>query len=108
MLLEELGEVLNRPSLANRLSLIGRAPHEVLADYYDAVEVVTPVSVPPVVANDADDDHVVATAVAAEADFLVSGDRDLLTIRAHAGIRIVNPAEALEILGETAPRRSEK
>jgi putative PIN family toxin of toxin-antitoxin system len=31
-LLEELGEVLNRPMSARRLALIGRAAHEVLAD----------------------------------------------------------------------------
>jgi len=80
ILLEELGEVLNRPVSARRLALIGRAAHEVLADYYDAVEVVTPLSAPPVVAADADDDHVIAAAVAASADLLISGDRHVLTL----------------------------
>jgi uncharacterized protein len=85
---------------ARRLALIGRAAHEVLADYYDAVEVVTPLSAPPVVAADVDDDHVVAAAVAANADLLISGDRHVLALGTHANVRIVNPAEALRILAE--------
>jgi predicted nucleic acid-binding protein len=64
------------------------------------VEVVTPLSAPPVVAADADDDHVVAAAVAANADLLISGDRQVLALGIHAGVRIVSPAEALRALEE--------
>lgn len=46
-LLTELAEVLLRPVPAKRLALIGRAPHEVLVDYLDAVELVAPSSLPP-------------------------------------------------------------
>jgi putative PIN family toxin of toxin-antitoxin system len=98
-LLEELGEVLIRPSPSQRLSLIGRAAHEVLADYVDAVDLVTPLSVPSVVAADPDDDHVIAAAVAAGADLLVSGDRQLLALGSHQNVRIVGPAEAIKLLG---------
>lgn len=99
VLLEELGEVLIRPSPSQRLSLIGRAAHEVLVDYIDAVDLVTPHSVPPVVDADSDDDHVIAAAVAAGADLLVSGDRHLLGLKSHRNIRIVGPAEAIRLLG---------
>jgi uncharacterized protein len=97
-LLVELGEILIRPVPARRLALLGLVAHEVLATYIDAVELVTPLSTPPVVAADADDDHVIAAAVAAQADLLVSGDGDLLTIGTHHGIRIVTPAEAARLL----------
>ncbi len=99
VLLGELGEVLIRPSPSQRLSLIGRAAHEVLADYIDAVDLVTPLLVPPVIAADSDDDHVIAAAVAADADLLVSGDRHLLGLKSHQSIRIVSPAEAIQLLG---------
>ena len=104
-LLAELGEVLARPAAARRLALIGRAAHEVLADYIDAVELVTPTDVPRVVPADADDDWVIATAVAAGADLLVSGDIDLLALRTHQGTRIVTAAEAADMLRLAHPER---
>jgi predicted nucleic acid-binding protein len=45
---------------------------------------VVPASVPGVVSNDADDDHVIAAAVAARAELIVTGDRKhLLPIGTH-------------------------
>jgi len=58
--------------------------------------------VPPVV-RDPEDDIIVATAVAGQADFIVSEDKDLLGLKTVSGIRITN-TEAflarLEGLGE--------
>ena len=51
------------------------------------------------VPNDPKDDMVVATAVAAKARFLVTGDRKhLLSLGSYQGIRIVAPREFLELL----------
>lgn len=47
---------------------------------------------------DPDDDHVIAAAVAAKADFVVSGDRHLLTPATHQSVRIVTPVEALGLI----------
>jgi putative PIN family toxin of toxin-antitoxin system len=94
-LLAELGDVLIRPVPTKRLALLGRAAHEVLADYGDAVELVTPIAIPPVVAADRDDDQVIAAAVAAEADLLVTGDHHLLALGSHGKIRILTPAAAI-------------
>jgi len=66
---------------------------------YGALSIgVRPTSVPRVVAADPDDDHVIAAAVAAKADLLVSGDRHLLAIGNHHGIRILTPAEAVRLI----------
>lgn len=95
-LLEELAEVLTRPSATKRLALIGRSAREVLADYVEAIELVEPTSVPRVVVGDVDDDQVIAAAVAARADLIVSGDRKhLLHLGSHQGIDIVDAAEAV-------------
>ena len=98
-LLEELAEVLLRPTAAKRLASIGRAPREVLADFVDAATLVTPLTVPAVIAADPDDDQVIAAAVTAAADLIVSGDRHLLALGTHGTIRIVTPAEALVRIG---------
>jgi predicted nucleic acid-binding protein len=57
---------------------------------------VTVSGVPSVVAADPDDDHVLACALAAGADLIVSGDHHLLELKLYQGIPIVNAAEALQ------------
>jgi predicted nucleic acid-binding protein len=79
--------------------VIGRTADQVLADYLDAVILVTPSATPRAVADDPDDDHVVAAAVEARADLIVSGDRHLLALHRYRGIRVVMPIEALAIIG---------
>ena len=98
-LLSELIEVLVRPFPAKRLALIGLSSHEVLADYIDTIELVVPSSVPRVVMTDPDDDEVVAAAIAADADLIVSGDGDLLSLESYGRIRILRPIEAIQQLG---------
>ena len=53
---------------------------------------------PKVIADDPSDDKVLACAKAARADLIVSGDAHLLALGRWAGIRIVSPREAIEIL----------
>jgi len=95
-LLDELADVLTRPSATKRLAAIGRTAREVLADYVEAVEVVEPEQVPRVVPDDADDDQVIAAAVAAGADWIVSGDADLLSMSSYQGIAIITAAQAVQ------------
>jgi putative PIN family toxin of toxin-antitoxin system len=51
------------------------------------------------ISRDPKDDYLLAHAVAAQADFLVTGDRDLLTLSAHGGVQIVDPATFAQRLG---------
>ena len=61
---------------------------------------VTPHDVPRVVTDDVDDDHVIAAAVAARAQFIVTGDRaHLLPIGTHGEIAIISPRQCLDLLG---------
>jgi putative PIN family toxin of toxin-antitoxin system len=97
-LLQEMAEVLTRTTLAKRLALINLTARNALAAYINAVELVRPIFIPAVVTADPDDDQVVAAAVAAQADLLVTGDHDLLALGSYRGIRIVSPVEAVGIL----------
>jgi predicted nucleic acid-binding protein len=49
------------------------------------------------VPRDADDDQVIAAALAAQADLIVSGDNDLLSLGQYQGITIVMPAQAVQL-----------
>ncbi len=99
-LLEELADVLTRPFASRRLALIGKTARQVLADYVEAIELVEPTSVPRVVPGDVDDDQVIAAALAARADAIVSGDKQLRNLKTHQGISILGAVEALQLIAQ--------
>ena len=62
------------------------------------VQMVEPTPLDSPVSRDADDDEVLAAAVAAGAALIVTGDQDLLVIGRYNGIDIVSPREFLSRL----------
>jgi putative PIN family toxin of toxin-antitoxin system len=98
-LMAELTRVLAKQQLRDRVLLSGATTDQLVANYKRLVSIVTPRSVPTVVAGDSDDVHIVALAVAARASLIISGDRaHLLPIGRHEGIAIVTPREAMTLL----------
>lgn len=95
-LLAELADVLTRPSPTKQLATIGKTAREVTADYLAVVEIVAPATLSAPVSRDPDDDQVLACALAAQADLIVSGDGDLLTLKSFQGVPIVTAAQAVE------------
>jgi predicted nucleic acid-binding protein len=57
---------------------------------------VKPARLPKRVCRDPDDDEVLATALAARADIILTGDNDLLVLKTHEGIRILSPRQFVE------------
>ena len=49
------------------------------------------------VCRDPEDDHILACAISSEANFLVTGDDDLLSLKSYEGIKILTP-RAFELL----------
>ena len=49
--------------------------------------------------RDRDDDHFIEAALRAQADYLISGDQDLLQAPQVKGLRIVSVHQALQALG---------
>ena len=52
----------------------------------------------PRIAPDPDDDVVIGTALAARAEMIVTGDKPLLGVGEHQGVRIVGVTEAVKTL----------
>lgn len=69
-----------------------------LKAYRALARVVEPAPLEKPVCRDPDDDMVLATAVAASATLIVTGDEDLLALGSYAAIAIVPPRRLLEIL----------
>jgi putative PIN family toxin of toxin-antitoxin system len=52
------------------------------------------------VSRDPDDDKFLAAALEAEAEYVVTGDKDLLAVGTHRGVRVMSPAAFLRVLRE--------
>jgi len=95
----ELLDVVSRDKFAKRFKNAGLTPLGIVKDIRRITTMATPTSVPRVIANDPDDDHVLACALAAQADLIVSGDKHFHSLGGeYQGIPIVTPAEAFRIL----------
>jgi uncharacterized protein len=82
-----------------RLDYPGRKCVEWVEALTESAELVFPVERAPGATPDPDDEMILECALAAEADFIVSGDKKhLLALRQFEGIPIVSPAEFLRHL----------
>jgi putative PIN family toxin of toxin-antitoxin system len=98
-LLAELAEVLCRPKFAQRIRTAEVSAATLVQDYARLSEIVEPQALNAPVSRDPDDDVVLATAVAARAALIISGDEDLLILNEFQGISIVPAFTALQRLG---------
>ena len=98
VLLAELADVIGRAKFDVILARSNTARDGALAEIRRFAQVFDPPPLPLPVCRDPDDDHVLALAVAIRADFVVSGDDDLLSLASFEGIPIVNPGKALVLI----------
>lgn len=99
-LIAEYQRVLRYPHISSRHHMSEARLNRSIDLFRTRGTVVEPDTRITVVRADPDDDIVIATAVAGEADYIVSGDRHLLELGQHEGIRLVTPAVFLVILDE--------
>lgn len=98
VLLAELTRILRRAKFARAIAASGTPLEDLVLGYAELATLVTPTPIPPTVLVDPDDDHVLACALAGNAELIVSGDRDLLSLKTFRSIPIVTPTEAVRIL----------
>jgi putative PIN family toxin of toxin-antitoxin system len=98
-LLAELQGVLNRPKFALQLAQRGVTVADVFDGYAALVRLAVPAVIVPTVTRDPADDQVLATAIAGQADVIVSGDSDLLDLKQFMGIDIVTAASVAQRVG---------
>ncbi|MEK7815533.1 MAG: putative toxin-antitoxin system toxin component, PIN family [Pseudomonadota bacterium] len=97
-LLSELDEVLHRKKFAKPVQATGFTAAEMVKQYRHLAYRVTARQFTRQISRDADDDAVLACALAARVELIVSGDRDLLTLKSFRNIPIVTAAEAVRIV----------
>ena len=87
--------------LTKKFSATKQKRENVLALIFEATqESVNPSEIPTGACRDKDDDNVLACAREADADYLVTGDKDLLDLKVFKSTRIITPRE-FELLFES-------
>lgn len=95
VLLEELEDVLIREKFARRLAAANVTVQDLVLGYSALAEVIEAEPIEPVILVDPDDDAVLACALSAEAEVIISGDSDLLDLKEYKEIRILTASEFL-------------
>ena len=95
-LLAELARILERPKFDVIFLRSNTSRAQTLAEVRQLAEVIDPPPLAQPVCRDPDDDAVLALALAAQVDIVISGDDDLLCLNPFEGIAILTPAQALQ------------
>lgn len=93
-LLAELTDILSRSKFQKKIAASLFTIDEIVDRYAALASLVRPEPTPRI-ASDPDDDVVIGTALAAKADWIVSGDSHLLDLRTVQTIRIITAAAAV-------------
>jgi len=97
-LLLELTDILGRAKFARKLAAAQLSVDQLVERYTLLTTVIHPAVIAPTILDDPDDDQVLACALAAKAEIIVSGDRHLLDLKEYQGVRIVTVAEAVRAI----------
>ena len=93
LLLQEL-----RRALVEKMKIEAGLADEICAELESELEVIEPEPLSKSVCRDKDDNWVLAAALTGRADFVVSGDKDLLILKEFHGIKILSPRQFVELL----------
>lgn len=102
-LLDELARVLTEPKFSPRVANSGSDIDDLVLGYAEWVTLVMLALLVESVFRDIDDGQVIATAVAARADAIVSGDADLLFLEDYRNILIITPSLAIDTITRRRP-----
>lgn len=96
VLLAELTDILSRPKFSRKIAASGLTLDQLVDGYAALTNLVRPAEIAPTIKDDPDDDAVLATAMAARAEIIVSGDRHLLVLGRFEDIVILTVRQAAE------------
>ena len=103
-ILEEVSRRLAHPRIANRYSISSEDRIAVLR-LLKAESMITPGSRDVSVTRDPTDDKVIAAALETGAEYIVTGDKDLLTLGKYEGVGILTPARFISAIREQQQSR---
>jgi putative PIN family toxin of toxin-antitoxin system len=95
--IDEVAEILARPKIRKKYRILPE-DREAFQQLLRADALLLPLAAAPKVCRDPDDDYLLGCAAAGNANYLVTGDQDLLVIGSYRGVAIVTAREFLALL----------
>lgn len=102
-LLDELSGVIARAKFSRKIDSHGVSVSALVDRYTRLTTIITPAQIGRVAIADPDDDAVLACALAADADIIVTGDKHLLNLKSYQRIPILASTDALARISKTIP-----
>ena len=81
--------------LVEKFGYTAELASEVASTLRSRMTVLSPIGLASPVCRDPDDDNILAAAIAGNCDCVITGDKDLLVLRAYEGINILSPRDFL-------------
>lgn len=97
-ILQEYARALTYSHIQARHQIPSREIETYIHTFSDIAILVVPTERITIVKDDPDDNTFIACALAGNAEYIISGDRDLLRVRAYNGVRILTPAAFLTLI----------
>ncbi|OGG22011.1 putative toxin-antitoxin system toxin component, PIN family [Candidatus Gottesmanbacteria bacterium RIFCSPHIGHO2_12_FULL_43_26] len=98
LILKEIGEVINRKRIVKITKMSVEERKSFLEELIERGEVSAGNQLSKIIGRDVKDDKILACAYEAKADYIVTGDEDLLVLKEYEGTMITTPKEFIEIL----------
>lgn len=104
LILEEVAEVINRQRVVKLIRMTVEQRTDFMDKLIDRSEVTAGKQLLQLTSRDIQDDKFLACALEAKADYVVTGDKDLLVLKEFEGVKIVTPREFLKVLKQISRR----
>jgi len=97
-MIDELDATLRKPKFDSRFQAMGVTPDELMDEYRQMTQLVTPAEIPDNSVRDPKDRIILAAAVGGSASHLISGDKDLTTLQHYNEVIILTVTQFLAML----------
>lgn len=97
-LIDELRQTLHKPKFETAFQRLNQTPETILNLYINTAALIEPEAISPGGLRDPDDAIVLVCALSGGADYIVSGDNDLLVLQTYRDIPIVTVDAFLKVL----------
>lgn len=98
LILEEIGEVISRERIMKLTKMNDQQRQNFMEDFIKRADVTAGKHLSHIVARDVKDAMFLACAYEAQADYIVTGDKDLLALQTYEGTKIIRPRDFIDLL----------